>query len=303
MNLAESKQKVLTYIDEYSNNGNLIDEIQNADYTLKHNRLADGVQKEIAKIIKIPAKYEITQNPIDNQLGKLYGFDLVQHTDEDLIYSAIGSKAYYFEVDNIATIYIEVRNGGIWQIVETIENTDKRKFTTHKGLIANTNNEVRIRFSGDYVYNIRNRALFEYPFPTADDIPDYRSEVSYEMPEDFMELDKVIHRTDPRAYKDMIDYHWENKRTFVTNYFNTGSFTIHYWKYPKTILPNADDTTEFEIDVAVQELIPIKVAALTVIKEDADLSTTLLNLYEVELTRLLSGQTPEKNEIETIFYM
>jgi hypothetical protein len=299
MNLGEAKAKALSLMAEYSIDGIEISAAENADYLNRMNRFADTSQKEIAQVKKIPAVKYISQNMVPNQLGQLYAFELKQKRDTDLIETAVGSKAYYFEVDNLATIYIEERTSSGWVVLKTITNTTKNQFAKYKGLIQATNPsaDIRIRFSGPYIYNTKNRCLYAYPFPSDEDVPEYSPYVKYEMPIDFMELQKVIHVKDSMAYGQMIDYYWETKRTFVANYFHNGSFQIHYFRYPQTITKDTPDTYEFEVDIEAQELIPFFLGARALMDENQTLAIQLMNEYQTKLSRLY---TPEDFGITTI---
>ncbi|MET3699516.1 hypothetical protein SAMN05877753_111154 [Bacillus oleivorans] len=300
MNLGEAKRKALSLMAEYSVDGVPIPDGENADYLNRMNRFADMAQKELATIKKIHASYPIAHNPIKPQQGLLKGFDLIQYLPgTDIIDQYPGSKAYYFEVDGVADVYIEENVAGVWTPLVTINNTTKGVFTAYKGLInaSNPNNMIRLRFSGPYVYNLRNKALFAYSFPTADDVPIYRPYIRYEMPADFMELNKVIHETDPRAYKELVEYYWEGKRTFVLNYYLNGSFLIQYYRYPTTIDSTTPDTYEFEVDTEAQEAIPYYMASKAIFDENQTMATQLLNEYQVKLSRLT---TDDNYGIQTI---
>ena len=290
MNLGQAKTKAIQYMREYSTNSTINSAAQNGDYTLAFNNAADAAQKKIATIKHIIATYSISRNPILNQLGLLQGFDIVQHLDTDhVLTQATGSRAYYFEVDRQCTVHLEENVGGVWTVLSTISVPNTvTSFTAYKGLIApsSASNLVRIRFSGSYPYNIRNRFLCQYTFPTVQDIPDYTPYVRYTMPADFMKLKGVVHITDPRVYERMSDYKWEGKRTIVINYYYTGSFDIEYYKYPTTIDSTTLDSYEFEVDIEACEAIPYFMGAMALVEENASISTILLNLYQAELGNL-----------------
>lgn len=305
MNLKTAKEKAIQLINEYSNNGSLISAAQNADYLNRMNNLADTAQKEIATVRKIHAVYNISQNPILNQLGLTKGFDIEQHLDTDHTTTvATGSKSYYFEVDRQATIYIEEQISGVWTVLQTISvPSSVREFTAYKGLItpSSSTNAVRIRFSGTYPYNIRYRALYAYTFPSASDVPDYRPYIRYTMPADFMELKKVSHETDPRQYVSLTDYKWEGKKTFVVNYYHKGGFIIEYYRLPTTITSSTDENTyEFEVDVEAQELIPYYLGAHVIMDENQGIGTLLLNLYQSKLANLGGGNTGSGNTVTNL---
>lgn len=305
LTLTESKQLMLKYINEYSTDGAIISEQENLDYLLKHNQFANKVQFELAKLIKIPAVYKITQNPIPNQLGLLFGFDVKQYRPDegDYILTAVGTKSYYFEVDNIATVYIEENINGVWTVKETISNTTKGQFTAYKNLISlvNTTNEVRIRFSGSYVYNIRNTAMFKYTFPTASDIPIYKPYTYYDMPSDFMELDEIVQEGNERVYRETLEFYWENRKRLRLNYYDVGSFDVHYWRYPTKITDSTPDTYEYEVIEEAAQLIPIKVAALVVPEEKSTIFQRLLQLYEVELSRIVNTEVTKPQQVQSIY--
>lgn len=289
MNLGEAKRKALSLMAEYSVDGVPIPDGENADYLNRMHRFADMAQKELAQVKKIHAVYHISNNPVHPQQGLLRSFDLLQHLPgNDIVDQYPGSKAYYFEVDNIADIYIEESTPAGWKPVVTINNTSKGQFKAYRGLIkaSNPNADIRLRFSGQYVYNIRNKALYAYAFPTDEDVPIYRPYVLYEMPADFMELNKIVQQTDPRNYKEMVAYHWEGKRTFVINYYETGSIDIHYYRYPTTITAQTPDTYEFEVDIDAQEAIPFFMGAHAILDENQTLAIQLLNEYQVKMSRL-----------------
>jgi len=290
VNLGQAKTKAIQYMREYSTNSTINSAAQNGDYTLAFNNAADAAQKKIATIKHIIATYSISRNPILNQLGLLQGFDIVQHLDTDhVLTQATGSRAYYFEVDRQCTVHLEENVGGVWTVLSTISVPNTvTSFTAYKGLIApsSASNLVRIRFSGSYPYNIRNRFLCQYTFPTVQDIPDYTPYVRYTMPADFMKLKGVVHITDPRVYERMSDYKWEGKRTIVINYYYTGSFDIEYYKYPTTIDSTTLDSYEFEVDIEACEAIPYFMGAMALVEENASISTILLNLYQAELGNL-----------------
>ena len=292
MQLGEAKKKALSLMAEYSVDGVLTPDGDNADYLNRMNRFADTAQKEIAQVKKIHAVYSISQNPINSQLGLLQGFEIQGYRPgKDIVYQFPKTKSYYFEVDNLATVTIEENINGTWTLLDTVTNNVKRQFTAYKGLInaSNPNSLIRVTFTGDYPFNVRHIALYEYAFPTVDDVPDYVPWIKYQMPSDFMELQKVIQTTESRQYREVIDYYWEGKRTFVANYFHNGQFDIHYYKYPETITNTTQDDYEFEVDIEAQEAIPFFMAARSIMDENQTMGIQLLNEYQVKLSRLYTN--------------
>lgn len=304
MNLGTAKQKALQLIREYSNNGSIIGTGDNADYLLSMNNLADIAQKEIATYKKIQDQYTFSHMPIPVQNATNEGFDVIQKLDEDFIFQQTGSKAYYFEVDNIATIYIEEFNNGSWNALSTISNSIKNEFTAYKGLITPTvsTNLIRLRFSGDYVYSIRNYALYKYAFPTVDDVQEYSPYLRYDMPSNFMELKEIMFETNNKQYMPLTNCFWENKNLLIA-YDLKGQIIIDYFKYPDTITSDSLDSMQFEVDTDAQELIPLYIAARVLIDENPSISTNLLNEYQLKLSRLHDNILPSNTSITNTYTM
>lgn len=285
-----AKKRAIQLMDEYSLNSVLQSAALNADYTLRMNNLADACQKEIAQVKKIHAVYSISQNKIKPQNSN---FKLQQFLPggTDITLQATGSKSYYFEVDNGSTIVIEEEVSGVWTTLQTITVLDTvNSFEVHKGLISpsSTSNNVRLRFTGTFPYNIRNVALWSYSFATDADVPNYTPYVSYTMPTDFFELEKVVQRTDMKQYNDLGIYRWEGRQTFVLPYDYTGSFDIFYFRYPTTIDDNTLDTYTFEVDTEAQEAIPYYLAGHVLMSDPPQrgVGQMLLQEYQGKLANL-----------------
>ena len=297
--LADCKEQVLSVIDEYSVDGLLIGQDENEDYLLRIPQLANKVQFEIAKLMKIPEVYHIVQNHIPNSLGNVFGFNLVQYSPKTGTYilTLQGAKAYYFEVDNISTIIIK-ENG---TIIKTINNTAKGVFTAYKGNLTTNGGNVTMEFTGQYAYNIRNTAMWDIPFPTDDDVPVYKPYLYYDMPSNFMSLDKIVQEGNDRLYQAIQAYYWENKSRLRLNYYDSGSFDVHYYRYPTKIDKNTLDTYVFEVDEEAAQLIPFKVASIIIQPEKADISARLLQIYETDLTRMVNGQSTEPQQVQSVY--
>lgn len=304
MTIAQSKQVMLDLIIESVVNGVAVNASKNQDYLLLHNVLADIAQKEIAAVKKIHAVRSITQNPITNQLGEYKGFDLQQHLNTDLTDTqATGSKSYYFEVDDPATIYIEEETApDTWTTLSTITHIKKGSFTAYKGLItaSSTANDIRIRFSGSYPYNIRNTALFGYTFGNVNDVPNYTPYVSYTLPSNFRTLNKISYRGDNFAIDNYRDYRWEGKKTLLIDYYMKGSFDVYYYANPTTITSSTSDTHEFEVDIEAQPLIPMYVASKVVAEEKPTMAAILFNEYRLKLSELTDDNVMGDDEIYSV---
>jgi hypothetical protein len=292
MNLSLLDIKIIQLINQYSVNGSLVSALSNADYLLKTRNLIDACNKEIASKKKIPATKHISQNPIPNQIQGFQGQFMYQHLNKDITFTAVGSKAYYFECDKQATVTIEVN--GVTQATLNLTDTE---FTPHSGFITSqASDSVVIRFSGLYPYNIQNIALYAYAFATVEDIPQYRAYNIYPLPLDYMEMQNVKIEQYPFSYVSLNDYFIQHPNILI-NSFISGNISINYFKYPTSITTETAETTELENTPDAQELIPYYVAGHVYLEDNITIGTMLLNEYENKLSKLLTPPTSNQTTI------
>ena len=314
MNYAEARLKTIRLLNQYSNAGNLIpsSDGNTLDFTLRFPTLFDACQKEIATTAKyIHRVKRISQNPIPNLLPTpLYTFNILQHLATDLVdMAAIEAKSYYFEVDGVADIYIEEQTSpGVWTNLATIHNTTpKGQYSVYKGFtgVVDPTHTVRVRFSGSYPYNIRNRALFAYLFPTTDDIPNYVKYVQYTMPSDFYMLNRVVQKGNTMLYTNTVDWQFEGRNVVAVNYFLIGEIDVFYYAYPATIDDTVADAYIFEIDEEAAQAMPYYVASQCLIDDpiNKSVSDKLYAMYQGKLANLVNavtqGSTTVKNSMFT----
>jgi hypothetical protein len=315
VNIAQVKEKAIKLINYYSVSGTIItaSDPNYSDYVLRMPSLIDSAQKEIATTAKsIRKQHAISQNPIISQLNNpTYNFDIVQHLKEDISYSATGSKAYTFKVDNPATIYIEesADSGENWTVLDTITHTTpKGKFTEYKDLITLSDDEylARIRFSGDYVYNLRDVALFDVNFASDADIPQYKAYVEYTMPTDFYKLVNVScfgQNIEGKSYRAYTDFYWNKTNVLSVNYYKTCEFDIDYIAYPTTITDATADNTELEIDLEAQEAIPYYVASHMMMDENGNINNKLYAMYQGKVANLNDNTPNGSTQILNTMYV
>lgn len=316
MNYGQAKTKTIKILNQYSNAGNITPATDGntLDYTLRFPELFDIAQKEIATTAKYIHKVKrISQNPIPNQLpNPLYTFDVVQHLATDLVdMVAKGAKTYTFKVDSVADMYIEEeRTSGVWTLLSTINHTTpKGEYTTYKGFTGCTNPSynVRIRFGGAYPYNVRDRALFGYLFPTVDDITNYERYAKYTMPTDFYMLNKVVNKGNQMSYTNTLDWQWEGRNVVAVNYFLVGEIDVFYYAYPTTIDDTVADNYNFEIDEEAAQAIPYYAASQVLIDDpiNKSVAANLFAMYQGKLANMVNavtqGSTSVKNSMFTTY--
>lgn len=293
----------LRLLDEATKKGLDLPASKNADYRDKFNYFLDYANKYIAGIIKIPAVYNVVQNPVPNLLGYMQGFDLKQYRpdlpDSEKTITLTGVKSYYFEIENNGTV-IFYKNG---TLIKSITNTIKGVFTAYKGNLSNTSSTdtITIEFAGDYICNYRNIAFYGYNFPSGDDVPVYAPYLSYDMPADFMEFDSVIMKSDPRVYQRYIDLKWENNKKVILNYYDSGSFDIHYYRYPATISPTADDSTVIDAEDKAIELIVLEAGIKATAADNPSLSSWLRQLFIEQMNNVSNDRRITETAVQTIY--
>ena len=134
-------------------------------------------------------------------------------------------------------------------------------------------------------------------------VPDYTPYTTYNMPTDFMAFDVAIIKTDPRVYQAYTAYKWENSKKIVLNYYDKGSFDIHYFKYPADILPTASDSTELEVEDKAVELVVLQAGIKATAADNEDLSKYLQNIFDKMAPNIIGKEMLGDNTIKTVYSM
>lgn len=246
MNLSQIRDLALALANSYSADGVTLPLADTADFRLAFNGFLNTAQSKFAEKDKIEAIYSITQNPIPNLLGDTDSFDITQHLDTDVIFSATGAKSFTLEVDKPCPVYLEESIDGVWINLSTQTITGITSFTEYKGLLTPSNvaNTVRMRFSGSYPYNIRRTALYGYSFASVADVPQFKPWNKYALPSDYISTNRIVYNGDDRRRTILTDY-YVDKKNFSVKYDVVGSFDIYYFKQP-TILALDTDIPEIQ---------------------------------------------------------
>ena len=295
MNYATFRDATIKLLNVYSSSGNLtpISDSSVQDAVLRFPAFVNICQNEIATTAKyIHKKKIISQNPIPNMLtNPLTTFDVQAHLGLDLIdMVAMGAKSYNFEVDNLATIYIEEQVNGIWIILRTLTNTVKGQYTIFHGFVgaSSATNNIRVRFSGLYPYNIRNKALFAYVWNDIIDMPVYQKYAEYTLPTDFFQLNKVVNKGDSMLYQNTIDWEFQGRNVIAVNYFLIGEIDIFYYAYPMEVSTTPDDNFIFDLDEEACQCLAFYVASQVLIDDPINKSVgaRLFDIYQGKLANM-----------------
>jgi hypothetical protein len=213
------------------------------DLQVRTPGILTALQAELIKNGDVFTPYEISHKPTVNMLGYTSGFDYVEFTGEDKIYEVSGNvRAYYFEVSDDATVYVEDYTGS-WNVLATINAAPTvGGYTAYKGVVTPTAgaSKSRLRFSGTYRYVFTNYAMFSVRFASSGDVPTYRPWVKYPMPSDFKSVDQIIEEYPQRQYTKSSNYKWEGRADLYVNYYFEGNIRIIYRPIPAKITALTD---------------------------------------------------------------
>lgn len=258
MTYGEAKTRVLKLIDEYSNNGDVINETEpnSKDYIFKMPELFDDAQRQAAEVRYIRRAKEYNHYMPKSEAGAGHGTYV--HEADDISFSCIIAKAYTFETCGSFTAYVEEYNGTSYAILNTISGDTKDVFTRHYGLIAATSTavSVRLRFTGAYRCVIRNIALYNVAYPAITDIPEYKAHAPYTVPTDYYKFGRLTR--DGEAFH---AFTWISPDTIGIPYDAGGAYRLEYCAYPLPIATTVADAFVFEVDETAAKALPYYVAA------------------------------------------
>jgi len=272
-------------------------------YKVRTPGILTMLQSELIKQGDIFSTYEIANSPITNLLGFISNFDIQSFEGEELTFECNESaKAYYFEVDNDATVYIEDYNG-TWNTLETVTATSTSSgFTAYKGVVTPSigATKSRLRFAGSYYYRTINRALFGVSFASSDDTPIYRPWVPVTLPSDFKSVNEIIEEYPQRQYSQSSNYKWEGRDKLLINYYFIGRIRVVYRPVPSVIAlpsPISDPiSTVMQVDdVTARTIIPYGLASHLLLQENPAIASYFQQRFE-ELKYIAGKQPPSAFE-------
>ncbi len=223
----------------------------------------------------------INHTPLINRvLGA--SFDVIRRTKE-LCFTANNVKSYYFEADGNGEVYLEAFIGGKWIGPEPIRLSGTRRFSSYRGLIKPDgvffNGNVRLRFAGEYVYNVRNIALYGDIYSDRDsDVPAYEPFTAYDistLTDDFLSLADSPICEDEGYTKLNQGYRVENGSVLLLPYSAAGVYKVLYRRKPEAIktdsLPEGNND-EIDLDEELCTLLPLLVASYVWVEDEPSMA-------------------------------
>lgn len=245
---------------------------------------------QVNKIRPAISHYLINHKPLTNLVAE--STFSPQEKTEDLIFEATNAKSYYFEADGNGVALIEKYNYETdnWSIVLSIELSSTRTFMPYKGFIKEggsfVSGLIRLRFTGEYLYSVKNVAMYQYLFSeNRQDIPAYEPYTRYDIKKlvtDFIALcSPPIKEADTNSVLNQ-DYEVEDNSVLLFPYENKGIYKVLYERLPKTIENTgnpSNDNNSIDLDAELCSLMPVLIAAYVWIDDEPQKSEYYMNLY------------------------
>lgn len=216
--------------------------------------------------------------------------NIYEYTGEDVIFTASApAKAYYFEVMGEGRWQVELYNEetGGWEI-QPHEDFKTTAFTPKRGLVQDdykvTSRPVRLRFFGEYAFQVKNAALWDVVYSSdPNNIPAFEQYARYDLhliDPNFIELcDNPIITPFTRLTD---DYYFENNSVLLLPANEAREIKIKYKKSPPLLVYGdspEQDITEIQLDPELVQLLPLLVAAYIWVDENDGKAQYYLDLY------------------------
>lgn len=287
-----------------TNNGST--NIPSDNNTREYLSAMPGAANEALQMLATAGKFiikciDIAHIPVRNQIAQ---GDKIRTVES-------GEIAY--EADKIHSIYYEILGKGTLTTtigdVETEEEFDStadgsKGFVPVKTLIENPDNlHVKISFTSDYPFSLKNVALYTANYSSADDIPPFSLMVRYNLPElaeDYymVDLEHVIYEGDAdiSRYKATSDFFQEGFKVLVLPRDIPGNYKVYYKAYPPQITYDTPDDYVLPLDPEVEALLPLYMASQLYKDDDSGIATVYRNEYEVAFERLKDSVSAPSSE-------
>ncbi len=265
-------------------------------YQLYLNAMPEAANEGLLRLMSagkpLIKKYTLTYEMPDN-IFDYQSFDTIFIRNNDFEVYGSNSKAYYFEINNDATIEIQKKDNNEWVTIRTINHVSdiSGSYEIYKGLIDNTENkEIRLIFKAEeYMYSVRNIALYNISFKSEDEIFNNTKKQKYNLKElinDFYDIVSVEYEKEQKPGQYSSDYTLEEDGTLIIDSKRKGNFIITYKAYPTKITLNTPDSYKFTQPSEMIALLPLYIASELYKDDDIALATQYRNQFEIELESL-----------------
>lgn len=225
----------------------------------------------------------------------------IMKTSDELIFTAKGAKAYYFEcTGNYKVSFEYLAESGEW--VGTYVHTPgigglglgffspNRGFCKDiRGKFLTSETEVRLRFWGDFTYTVQNVAFYDAVLSDkASDIPEYSQYCSYDIStlvNDYGGVMTGFLRLAPVAVidednREIIgnDVYTENGKLVYISIDKPGTYLVRYHTKPKVITEARSDAY-IDLDEDLCALLPTLIASYLYAEDEPNLAEYYQSAY------------------------
>lgn len=317
------RKMTIKLLDDYSTAGVIT---STTDSLIKIRDFVNATQIDLASsTAKINGEFFIPHNPIYNELSRdTSSIKTFLPGGADISVTLVNAKACYFEIAGPATVYIEeaVSGSSTYTNLETITvPTTVTTFTEYRRLITPSlaTNMIRLRFTGTYIFNVRNFILYPYPWPTEASIQAHKPYIEYDLPSDFLELSQVMAKKNVRQLIPYTNYILRPDKKIAIDSYDPGEYLVHYWRFPSAFVfvdnDTIDDAQKFGIDTTVTPatyrvsddaaiIIPYCAAGQVLLSEgDINIprALTLMNIFEQKKAGLIRNRIGYSSNIINVF--
>ncbi len=220
--------------------------------------------------------------------------------EEDVVFEADNAKAYYFEADGNGLLYLEAYDAenSTWQIFEEITLQSNQVFVPYKGFVKKqgefVSGRVRLRFTGEYLYSIKNIALYGQLYSgEAADIPAYAAFTRYDvkqLAEDFLALccPPILEEAENRLLNQ--EYEQEGDSVILLPHDRRGVYKVLYQHKPTAIVntgATTEDTQEIDLDDELCSLMPLLVASYVWMEDEPEKAEYYMALYRERVQEIV----------------
>lgn len=288
MTKGELRELFLRYLDEATDNGEATSVQQRADLKDKFDYFLGGAMLFVAGQIKTVKEHSIHHAPPQNTCS---GRGAVRVCEGTAVLEGTG-KACYFEVFGSAVIRI-YHNG---LLIFTEINTGG--FNAYKRFLNAVSAPVRMEFSGDFTYTIKNVAIYDEAISaSSEDVPVFGKTVRYTMPADFREL-KCVLREDGAEYTQFVR---RGSHVIALPYQQAGEYTVRYYANPAAVTPLTPDSAVIDLPDKAMPLVALKTAYDASLCENPALSAWLKGIFDNELANSVSGEADGPRSVVGIY--
>lgn len=270
--------------------------IPNDDATVDYIAGMPQAANEALQILSTAGKYivkkiEIAHTPLPNLIPRNVASKIHQIIDSQKEFEADRARAYYIEFLGKGELDIYVGDS----LVETVSLVSQTFFKPYSGLIENPEREnVRLVIKTEYAVSVKNIALYNVLFDSAEEIQPYSEKIKYDLSQladDFYLLnsDEIYYEGEDPRYISTNKFFQEGNRILVLDREMPGNYTVYYNAYPGRITQNTADDYELPLDPEVVVLLPLYMASELYKDDDIGLATTYRNEFEVARELLRNG--------------